>query len=492
MRYRQFVLIGLLLIGSAYFVSWPPLKQLMLERQIAARLISLPQAYDDVELTIYVNRVLDRVVAQSGYEGVSPFAVISDANSPWVAMSERPEILALPLVSLAMCNSEDELAALLTTYIANAHFPNPIVVQMTIQRSPTVEQLEQRKQDHIAWLDQIDDWSVEAIVAAGYNAEGMIGICSHPSKAEFQVSDVGDARETILELWRAREDRRRRQAIRQNEIRPGPPLLREQYLTAIETLAYGSNPQEGVVRGNTYYDPRYDVVLRLPVAFSSRGPKEPSPFDSVYPVFPNAHRQPRDIMDFRSSDHEGLAGSRGTLQFIPRQAEREFVTYLDQQTEGMRNLFGDDQGEVRHGPYQEMLGTTSVQYALLDQTSRFGRTSRLWVQYQLKDSTVFRLRIDSGSAYVSPPVREDWLELVRGFRPLVEADQAFIRPLSIEIVEVEPSDTVSSIAARMVLDMNVEREFRLLNGLYPDGDVEPGQLVKIVVEQTPTTPPSAP
>jgi predicted Zn-dependent protease len=63
---------------------------------------------------------------------------------------------------------------------------------------------------------------------------------------------------------------------------------------------------------------------------------------------------------------------------------------------------------------------------------------------------------------------------------LAESEAA--RPLHIKSWIVEPGETVERLARRMALaDRQVER-FRVLNGLAPGDHVNPGDLVKIVVE----------
>ena len=56
------------------------------------------------------------------------------------------------------------------------------------------------------------------------------------------------------------------------------------------------------------------------------------------------------------------------------------------------------------------------------------------------------------------------------------------KPLHIKIVAVAPGETVERLASRMAtVDRPLER-FRVLNGLAANERVNPGDLVKIVVE----------
>jgi predicted Zn-dependent protease len=57
-----------------------------------------------------------------------------------------------------------------------------------------------------------------------------------------------------------------------------------------------------------------------------------------------------------------------------------------------------------------------------------------------------------------------------------------VKPLRLRIVKVGPSDSVESLASRLVLiDHQVER-FRVLNGLESNDWPRPGDFVKIIIE----------
>jgi predicted Zn-dependent protease len=62
------------------------------------------------------------------------------------------------------------------------------------------------------------------------------------------------------------------------------------------------------------------------------------------------------------------------------------------------------------------------------------------------------------------------------------AESQAAKPLHIKIARVDPGDTVDKLAALMATpDRPVER-FRVINGLGPNDRVNPGDLVKLVVE----------
>jgi predicted Zn-dependent protease len=73
-------------------------------------------------------------------------------------------------------------------------------------------------------------------------------------------------------------------------------------------------------------------------------------------------------------------------------------------------------------------------------------------------------------------------ESVNTFRRMTLTESEAAKPLHLKIATVERGDTVEKLAAMMATtDRPVER-FRVLNGLGPNDRVNPGDLVKIVME----------
>ena len=54
------------------------------------------------------------------------------------------------------------------------------------------------------------------------------------------------------------------------------------------------------------------------------------------------------------------------------------------------------------------------------------------------------------------------------------------KPLQLKVVRASPGTTMASLAARSDLPNYPEDELRVINGLYPQGEPEPGQLIKII------------
>ena len=66
-------------------------------------------------------------------------------------------------------------------------------------------------------------------------------------------------------------------------------------------------------------------------------------------------------------------------------------------------------------------------------------------------------------------------------RRITASEASAITPRRIDVVTVQRSDTVQSLARRMAFTDAQEARFRVLNGLGANDTVTPGQKVKIVI-----------
>lgn len=79
-------------------------------------------------------------------------------------------------------------------------------------------------------------------------------------------------------------------------------------------------------------------------------------------------------------------------------------------------------------------------------------------------------------------VRNDWkiLSVVKSMRLLDEKGKRAAKPPRIRVIEANAGTTIERLAAASPLDRYAEQQLRLLNDMYPEGDPEPGQQVKII------------
>lgn len=217
------------------------------------------------------------------------------------------------------------------------------------------------------------------------------------------------------------------------------------YLTEVDGLLWADDPEQGFVLGRRFVHPVMRIGFEAPTGFTLTN-------------------SPQAIL---LSGPAGLRGEFGGGQ-VPSGRLDLYVQALVEQ------IVGRGQAQARATP-----GSINGLPAFLAE-----------VQIQAKEGVVplsiAAYDAGGGQAYhfvmLSPPQRPS-LELIaqlfRSFRVLSPAEAARLRPRIIRTVQVQPDQTVQSLAGQMA-DPNPRELFLLLNGMAADAALRPGERVKIV------------
>ena len=87
-------------------------------------------------------------------------------------------------------------------------------------------------------------------------------------------------------------------------------------------------------------------------------------------------------------------------------------------------------------------------------------------------------RADDAAAYARE--RTALRSAINSFRALTPAETQAVRPQLLQVVRAGPGTTMAELARQSPLGVDAETELRLINHLYPSGEPEPGQFLKIV------------
>ncbi len=302
---------------------------------------------------------------------------------------------------------------------------------------------------------EADRIGVEIMGRAGYDPTAMSSFLSRLQRdtrlRATLMGKPGEADQFSLLSTHPRTEERVDQAIRlANLTRGGRAVRATEYLGRIDGLMYGDDPEQGFVRGNRFVHPTLKLGFRVPVAFrlmnsaqavTGFGPENaiirfdaaPKPFAGdmrQYLTQEWAKDQPLQFLE--TLDVNGLEAATGTARLRPKQGGAEV--------------------DVR------------------------------FVAIRFDEKSIYRF------LFATPPKLTPSLETgLRGttysFRRIGDEEAADYKPLRLMIHRVEPGDTVAGLAARMPYpDYRVER-FAAVNGLDPAQPLNPGQLVKIIVEE---------
>jgi predicted Zn-dependent protease len=218
---------------------------------------------------------------------------------------------------------------------------------------------------------------------------------------------------------------------------------RQRYLTAIDGIAFGDDPQEGVVRGNRFLHPQLGFTFTAPTGF---------------------------VLENSAAAVVGVTpGGAQALRFdsVKLPEGQTLATYLES---------GWIEG-VKLGP------TETIEVNGLPAVTALGKgdewTFRM-AAVQLGSATY---RFILAAKAMTPETDRAFRASVDSFRSLPPDEGANVKPLRIALVTAKPGDTAESLAGKMgpVGDHPFER-FQVLNGLDGRNGVKTGSTYKVVVE----------
>jgi len=224
---------------------------------------------------------------------------------------------------------------------------------------------------------------------------------------------------------------------------------RAAYLDRVDGLLFGDNPREGVVRGNAFLHPDLKFRLEFPQGWSIQN-------------------SPQQVV----AQPQGGGGSVFAKLVRLRGRGWRGVAATDLGTRGLRSGAG---GETGINGLPAFVGTFQGQMQQMGDVV----LRAAWIRL---DDRVFRLAgLAPSSAYrqLQPAVDAS----VRSFQPLSAGDVERIRPNVLDLYAVRQGDTWESIAAGPGRALVPAATLAIINGYAPQERPEPGDRLKIVVEQ---------
>lgn len=223
-------------------------------------------------------------------------------------------------------------------------------------------------------------------------------------------------------------------------INSGAPRNRDAYLRAIDGMIYGDNTKDGFVRGRNF--------IHVPLNFALTAP----------PNYEIVNTNDAVVMKLKGAKNVGTQFSA---------AKRETGDMLAYVRKAAKQRDGGERLSINGFPAATITKSGS-------NGSVFGRL----------------VAIDAGDSiyrflFVAPANQarrydSDFRNIANSFRRLTPSDRAAARPYRLRIHTVGYGETVESLASRLPFEEEKIERFRVLNGLKPGEQVQPGQLVKLV------------
>jgi predicted Zn-dependent protease len=430
-----------------------------------------------------------KLVASFGGEYRSPAAerMLNDVMARIAKASEDPTqtyrvtILNSPVVNafalptgdlyvtrglLALANDTSEVAAVMAHEVAHVTARHAVqraelerrsaivsrVVAEVLEDPTAGEAVQARSKFSLASFSraqelEADQIGVRTTARAGFDPYGAARfLASLGRQSAMRASMMGERGQaaSFLSSHPSTPERVSKALLAAREI--GAPGLGEgdrvQYLTAIDGIAYGDDPSEGVVRGRRFLHPQLGFTFTAPEGFALENSAV-----AVVGVGGNGSQALR-------FDSVKVSGG-STLE-----------SYL---TSGW--IDGVQIGAVESFTVGDLPVATAI--------AKGEEWSFRLAAIRMGNATY---RFILASRQLSPEVDRDFMETIRSFRPLSAEEVASVRPLRVVIVVAKPGDTAETLAGRMAANDRSTERFQVLNGLDRGASVKPGERYKIVAE----------
>ncbi|MEJ2760061.1 MAG: M48 family metalloprotease [Gammaproteobacteria bacterium] len=433
--------------GKQDFVLMSQQDEINLGKKLNQQVLQQYPVYNDVALQDYVQYVGQKVAAKSDRPNLQYHFTVLD--------SDEVNAFALPggwiyitRGIMAYLNSEAQLAAVLGHEIGHVAARHAVRQYSARQLTGLGAALGAA---FIPGLGQVAGQQVMGLLGTamlrGYGREQELEAdrlgAKYMARSGYDPEAMLDVLRT-LKGQEAFELKLARAEHRQPHIYHG--LFANDYLRRIDGLTFGKDDRNGIIRGRDFYDGPLDFAMRFPARWQIQN--QPNRVLAVSPA--------RDAMLQLS-----------TLPADPRQTPAQFLTAKL----GVKTI-GRGRSLTIHGLHAY---TTT---ALINTGS--GRSlARVTVIYHQRLAFILAgITKDSGSL---GGYDNDFLDAARSFRSLTSAERAFaMRTDRLKLIRADAGTSFKELAARTPLQKFPEDQIRLLNAMYPQGKIRPGELIKTV------------
>ena len=294
---------------------------------------------------------------------------------------------------------------------------------------------------------EADDLGIQYLANAGYDRRAMGTVLASLAAQNALDARLAGRNASVPEWASTHPDpaSRVQGALAKAGAASGGLTNRDTFLTRIDGLLYGDDPQQGMIEGSRFIHPELRLSFTAPQGF--------------YMV--NGTRA------------VSIQGQGGQAQMTLAPYSGNLETYVRQQ---FATLGGKD----------STLAPAQIQRTTINGLPAVYGTARVNNGNSQVDVTVFAYEFARDRAYhfnVIAPAGQSgaFNAMFQSMRRITAAEAASVVPKQLQVVTVQRGDTVASLARRMAYPAAQEDRFRVLNALPSGASVTPGQKVKLVV-----------
>jgi len=419
----------------------------------AERVDAVLGVVDDHALTAYVSAIGKRLARHAPRHRFEyTFRIVHQ---------EEPNAFALPggfvFISrglLALANSEDELANVLGHEIAHVAARHAAARQQVADGVPAVIQflsmgsLARYSREQEREADRLGQ-GIAAL--AGYDPAGMAGFLKDlefserlelgvPRRPGFFDTHPGTRERAAVAAQRAR--------VIAWEPRPGIASDRAEYLHRLDGMVVGTSAAEGVFRGGRFLHPDLGFTIRFPDGWETRNTRQ-----AVGAIARD--REAQVVLE-----HHGTGSDlRKALEAFAKEA-------------------GED-GLDLDAPEPIKVGGFDALRARGHASTRFGGVHVL-VTFIASEGHVYRVTGVSRAGHDTH--RTLFMNVARSFRPLPAEARQGIQETRLRIAEARSGESLADLSKRTGNAWPLQQT-AVMNDLFANAPLEPGQLVKVAIAQ---------
>ena len=465
--------------GKQDFVLMSEDKEIQMGQQAHRAILKQYTVYEDPELQSYVTRIGEQLARHSHRSDLSyQFTVL---DSPEVNAFALPGgYVYITRGILAYVNSEAELAGILGHEIGHVTARHSVRQHGTATAANTVTNvlgvLVATQAGSVAGSAtgnlsnlagtalvrgygrehelEADRLGAEYLARSGYDPQEMlkvVGVLKSQEEFERQRAREQGRKPRIYHgVFATHPDNDLRlqeviAAARQYQSDAKLPTNRDAYLRHVDGMVFGPSEHEGVLRGRRFYHRPLNIIVSFP-----RGWRVDNLPDRVLA---------------RASDDTAMIQLK-VKSLYRRQSAQQLLL----------KQFGAS----------KLTRVKSVRQSQLDSSTGITMMDTPWGRKSARVATVvdgnrvYRFTAASKSSLTNSLVDRQVLEAIASLRPLRPVERELAQPKRIALVAAQPGDSFSSLAARTSLGQHADEKLQLLNGKYPNGQLQPGEVVKIV------------
>ncbi|MBX7531911.1 M48 family metalloprotease [Qipengyuania sp. 1XM1-15A] len=422
---------------------------------------------------VYVEQVGKNIAVQSGLGGARDSFTVSLVNSPVNNAFAIPGGYIYTTRQLVtLMNNEAELAGVLgheVGHVAARHSQRrqaaaqrnqifgvgaAILSSVLLGSNPLGQQLGQAALQGSQMLTlkfsrnqelEADELGIQYLNNAGYDPRAMATVLAslaNQNALDARLQGRDDAR---LPEWASTHPdpaSRVQTALSKTQGMSGT-LNRDTFLTRIDGLVYGDDPEQGIVEGRQFIHPELRLAFTAPQGF--------------YMV--------------NGTSAVTINGQSGKAQFTLAPYNGNLQSYVQ---------------SVFSGLSQQQITPSSIQTRTVNGLPAAFGTARVNNGQSQVDVTVFAYEFANDRAYhflaITPAGQASTFnQMYSSVRRVSTQEAAQVVPRVLDVITVRSGDTVSSLSRRMAYPTAQEERFRVLNGLGSNDQLQAGQKVKIVI-----------